>query len=65
MKPTIVLVKQQHGSSFADGLILTIGGIGGILSSLIASPMQKRFRFGPIIISTIWINAYKGDPDVS
>src|SRR5712692_3769813 len=53
----VVLVKQQHGSSFTYGLILTIGGIGGILGSLIASPIQKRFRFGPIIISIIWINA--------
>ncbi len=53
----VVLVKQQHGSSFTYGLILTIGGIGGILGSLLASPIQKRLRFGPIIISIIWINA--------
>lgn len=53
----VVLVKQQHGSSFVYGLILTIGGVGGILGSLLGSPMQKRFRFGQIVISTVWIQA--------
>ncbi len=53
----VVLVKQQHGSSFLYGLILTIGGIGGIVGSLLGSPLQKRFRFGQVIISAVWIHA--------
>src|SRR2546430_13149541 len=38
----IVLVKQQHGSSFIYGLILAIGGIGGLLRDLVRRPLQKR-----------------------
>jgi MFS family permease len=53
----IVLVKQQHGSSFIYGLILAIGGIGGILGAILGGPIQKRFRFGSVIISTVWIQA--------
>jgi predicted MFS family arabinose efflux permease len=53
----VVLVKQQHGSSFLYGLILTIGGIGGILGSLLGTPLQKRFRFGQLVISAVWIEA--------
>jgi predicted MFS family arabinose efflux permease len=53
----VVLVKQQHGSSFIYGVILTIGGIGGIVGSLLGSPIQKRFRFGTVIICTVWISA--------
>ncbi len=53
----IVLVKQQHGSSVLYGTILTIGGVGGILGALLASSIQKRFRFGPVIISIIWLQA--------
>jgi predicted MFS family arabinose efflux permease len=53
----IVLVKQQHGSSFIYGLILAIGGIGGILGAILGGPIQRRFRFGSVIISTVWIQA--------
>lgn len=53
----VVLVKQQHGSSFTYGLILTIGGIGSVLGSLLGSPVQKRFSFGLVITSIVWIQA--------
>jgi MFS family permease len=53
----IVLVKQQHGSSFIYGLILAIGGVGGILGAIIGGPIQRRFRFGTVIITTVWIQA--------
>jgi len=53
----VVLVKQQHGSSFIYGVILTIGGIGAIAGALLGSPIQKRFSFGPVIISAVWIQA--------
>lgn len=53
----VVLVKQHHGSSLLYGTILTIGGIGGIVGSLLGAPIQKRFRFGTVIIWTVWIQA--------
>lgn len=53
----LVLVKQQQGSSLLFGTILSIGGIGSIIGALLGTPIQKRFRFGPIIISTVWISA--------
>lgn len=49
----LVLVKQQHGSSLLYGAILTIGGVGAIAGSLLGAPIQKRFRFGPVIICTV------------
>src|SRR6202008_1194535 len=51
------LVKQQHGSSLLYGTILTNGGIGGIIGALLGAPIQKRFRFGTVIIATVWVNA--------
>jgi predicted MFS family arabinose efflux permease len=51
----VVLVKQQHGSSFIFGAILTIGGIGGIGGALIGGAIQRRFRFGQVIISVVWL----------
>ncbi len=53
----LVLVKQQHGSSLLYGAILTIGGAGGILGSLLGAPVQQRFRFGQVIICVLWVNA--------
>ncbi len=53
----LVLVKQQHGSSLLYGTILTIGGVGAIVGSLLGAPIQRRYPFGPVIICTIWFEA--------
>jgi predicted MFS family arabinose efflux permease len=53
----LVLVKQQGGSSFLFGAILAIGGVGAIVGSLLGPTIQKRFSFGQVIITTIWIQA--------
>lgn len=52
-----ILIAQQvqHASPFMIGLIFAIGSIGGVLGSALAVPLQKRFSFGAIIITTTWI----------
>jgi len=51
----IVLAQHQHASPFTIGLIFGVGGIGSILGSLVARPLQKRLTFGQAIISTSWL----------
>jgi MFS family permease len=53
----VVLVKQQQASPFAFGVILTIGGIGGIVGALLGPAIQRRFGFGQVIITTVWVQA--------
>ncbi len=65
----IVLAQHMHASSFTIGLIFTIGGIGAIAGSMIGPAIQKRFSFGQVIVTTVWIFAlttllYTIAPDV-
>jgi MFS family permease len=53
----IVLAQKQHASSFTIGLIFSIGGIGAVLGSIVATSIQKRFSFSQVIIGTTWITA--------
>jgi MFS family permease len=53
----IVLAQRQHASSFTIGLIFAVGGIGGIIGALIATPLQKRLSFAQAIIGTSWLFA--------
>jgi MFS family permease len=53
----IVLAQHQHASSFTIGLIFAVGGIGGIIGALIATPLQKRLSFAQAIIGTSWLFA--------
>lgn len=53
----IVLAQHQGASPTLIGLIFTIGGIGGIIGSFIAAPLQKRLSFAQVIVGTTWINA--------
>jgi predicted MFS family arabinose efflux permease len=53
----IVLAKQMGAGDFEIGLIFSIGGIGGILGSLVGGQIQKRFSFGQVIIAVIWVEA--------
>ena len=36
-------------------MILTIGGIGGIIGALLGPTIQKRFGFGQVIITITWV----------
>jgi MFS family permease len=53
----IVLAQQQGASPVVIGTLFAIGGVGGIVGSILGSPIQRRFRFGPVIIATVWISA--------
>ena len=53
----IVLAKKMGAQDAQIGLIFSIGGIGGIVGSLIGGQIQKRFTFGQVIIGVVWIQA--------
>ena len=51
----IVLAQQFGATPLTIGLLTATGGAGGIAGSLIAVPLQKRFRFGPLLIGAAWV----------
>ena len=54
----VIVLAQNLGARPVDiGLIFSIGGIGGILGSLVGGQVQKRFTFGQAIIALMWIEA--------
>ena len=54
----IILIAQRQGASPPIiGLVFTIGSIGGVVGSVLGLPIQRRFRFGTVIIATNWIGA--------
>jgi predicted MFS family arabinose efflux permease len=53
----IVLATNLGASTTEIGLIFSIGGVGGIIGSLIGGRLQRRFSFGQIIIAAVWVQA--------
>ncbi len=53
----IVLAKNLGASDAEVGLIFSLSAIGAIAGSVIGGQIQKRFRFGQVIIVTVWIMA--------
>jgi len=51
----IVLAQRQHTSTAFIGFIFSLGGIGAILGSLLARPVQQRFSYGRAIIGILWL----------
>jgi predicted MFS family arabinose efflux permease len=51
----IVLAQRQHASPAFIGVMFAIGGIGGIVGSLVGPAIQKRFSFGQVIIALTWL----------
>ncbi len=51
----IVLAQRFGATPFTIGLLTATGGAGGIAGSLLAVPLQKRFRFGPLLIGAAWV----------
>jgi predicted MFS family arabinose efflux permease len=51
----IVLAKQQGATPFVLGTLFAVAGVGGIVGSLVAAPIQKRLSFGAVIIGSTWV----------
>jgi MFS family permease len=51
----IVLAQRQHTSTAFIGFIFSLGGIGAILGSLLARPVQQRFSYGQAIVAILWL----------
>ena len=51
----IVLGERIGATPFELGLIFAGGGAGSILGGLITPPLQRRFRFGPLLIGAAWV----------
>ncbi len=58
----ISLAQRQGASAFAIGLIFATGGIGTLLGSALAAPIQKRFTVGQIIVWIAWLFAITWPP---
>ena len=50
----IVLAQGQHASNAEIGFIFAGGGVGMLVGSLLAGPVQRRFRFAQIMIVGTW-----------
>ena len=57
--PLIVIVLAKHvGAGDAEiGVIFSIGGIGGVIGSLVGGQIQRRFTFGQVIVAVVWLEA--------
>ena len=51
----ILLAQRQNASPAVIGIIFAIQGIGGVIGSLVARPLQKKLPFGAVIIGTFWL----------
>lgn len=51
----IVIAQGQHASAFTIGLILASGGVGSIVGAALVAPLQRRFRFGQLMIGATWM----------
>lgn len=52
-----ILIAQdvQHASSAVIGFMFAVGSIGGIVGSIVAVPLQRRFSFAQVIICCTWV----------
>lgn len=50
----IVIAKGLHATDAEVGLILSLGGLGGVVGSLFGAAMQKRLGFGRAVLTLLW-----------
>lgn len=51
----IVLATQLGANPTVIGALISVGAAGGIIGALVGGRVQKRFRFGQVIVATILI----------
>jgi MFS family permease len=52
-----LLAQQQQATPVTIGLIFTIGGLGGVVGSLLATHVQAWLSFGQVMIGMFWVLA--------
>lgn len=52
----IVLAKHKGASATVIGTIFAISSLGGILGASLAPRIQRRLRFGPAILGSLWLD---------
>jgi len=53
----IVAAKNEGAPPAAIGVVFSIASIGGIMGAVAAPRIQRRYRFGQVIIATLWVEA--------
>lgn len=53
----IVLAKQQGASARLIGIVFAIAAVGGLAAFFVVAPLQRRWRFGQIVCSTVMLQA--------
>lgn len=55
--PLIMIVRAQsmHASPGVIGLLFATGGVGSLIGSVLVAPLQRRFRFGQLMIGAGWL----------
>lgn len=54
----LIVIARQMGASDVDiGIVFSIGSIGGVIGSLIGGQVQRRWRFGQVIVAVVWMQA--------
>ncbi len=51
----IVFAKNLHASNVTIGLLFATGGLGGIAGALLADVVNRRFRFGQVLVVATWL----------
>nr|MBA3825308.1 MFS transporter [Ktedonobacterales bacterium] len=51
----IVFAKQLHASDVTIGVLFATGAAGGIIGALLADVLNRRFRFGQIMVPVTWL----------
>jgi MFS family permease len=51
----LVLAERLGASEIAIGLLFAAGGVGALVGALLVGPLQRRVRFGPLLIGATWL----------